>query len=164
MTRGLATGFLVASLSMPMAALANDECDFDQAYLASKMKQVAVRVPGASLSDDGVASWRSSSGARIHVAHGGCVHIGTRVEIEFAPSEKPAIRGAVIRLLEAVSTYWSPMDSRRIASALARRDIVARYEEERELWLFETRADDAFPFGLMVTVSDSAASVNWQEL
>lgn len=143
-------------------ALASEDCDFDQAYLAKRMEQIAARVPGGS-AEGGRATWRLPSGEIVRVAYGGCVDLGASVEVTNARGVKLSTREATERLLHVVSRFWSERDSRNIAAAFAGGRFSTTRKEEGG-WLVEAPANEEFPFGVTLEISDSKASVAWRSL
>lgn len=153
---------LLASLGWASTpALAGEDCDFDQAYLAKRIEQIAARVPGGSVDKDGRATWRLPSGEIVRVAYGGCVDLGTSIEVANVRNARLSTREATERLLHVVSRFWSEGDSRDIAAALADGRFSTTSKQEGG-WLFEVPSNNEFPFGFTLEISGSKASVAWQ--
>lgn len=153
---------LLASLGWVSApALASEDCDFDQAYLAKRIEQIVAHVPGGSSDKNGRATWRLPSGEIVRVAYGGCVDLGVSIEVANARGVKLSTREAVERLLHVASMFWSERDSLDIAAVLADGGFSTTPKQEGG-WLFEAPPNEEFPFGFTLEISDSKASIAWQ--
>lgn len=148
--------------AMPVLALAEDPCDFDQAAVAQQLSMKAHNVPGSRRISSTELLWAEASGRTVQISYGGCVDLGVEVSIS-----KPAGLGAPLGqddLVRAVARYWSATDARLLAEALAggRGEVQAN----GKVRVIEFGRDDseAFPLGLTVSLAPNHAWVSWKEL
>lgn len=156
---------LMALVAAPARLLAGEECDFDQAHLARYLVDLAARNPGGMVdAKEGRVTWRLRDGGSVAVGHGGCVDLGTSIQLAFASARRPPTREAIRRLLAAVATYWSPRDAMQVAAVLAAGKFKARIGGDGTVEFEADRDPDSpFPFGFTVTLSAGEAAVSWQE-
>lgn len=156
---------MMALVAAPAPLLASEECDFDQAYLASKLLDLAARHRGGTVdARERHVVWQLLDGGSVVVAHGGCVDLGTSIRLTFAPGRRPATREAIGRLLAVVSQYWAPRDAKHIAAVLAAGKFEARVGGDGTVEFEADRDPDSpFAFGFTVTLSATNVAVFWQE-
>ena len=158
--------FLTTLLSFPGFSSVEDECDFDQAYLANYLIEVSARNPGGTVNiADREISWHSDNGAVIVVSHGGCFDLGTSIKQQYPPTFKPSTEQAISDLLRAVSKYWSSKVSKDIAVILATPMYTRNILSDGTVEIEATPGPGSpFPFGFTIVVTDKDATIGWQEL
>lgn len=153
----------VLAFALPAAAQDRD-CDFDQAYLAQRMQQVAAR-HGGRLDAGGTAVWALRNGETITVASGGCVHYGTTVSLIYAPgAPTPSREVAIERLLAAVSKYWQPGAARRLQAALRAGAFETRVLDDgntEQVGALDPGAGFSFEYRLILGKRE--ARIGWEE-
>lgn len=157
---------LMTLLAFPGFISAEEECDFDQAYLANYLIEVSARNPGGTVNlQEQEITWYPDDGAVVVVSHGGCFDLGTSIKQYYPPTSKPATEQAISDLLEVVSKYWSSQTSEDIAVILAKqmytRDVLA---DGTVVFEVTPGQASAFPFGITIVVSNKDATIGWQEL
>ena len=157
---------LTILLAFPGFISAEDDCDFDQTYLANYLTAVSARNPGGTVNlHEQKITWYPDDGAVVVVSHGGCVDLGTSIKQYYPPTSRPATEQAISDLLKVVSKYWSSQVSGDIAVILAKqmytRNILADGTVEFEVAPGQA---SAFPFGFTIMVSNKDATIGWQEL
>lgn len=153
----------VLAFALPAAAQDRD-CDFDQAYLAQRMQQVAAR-HGGRLDAGGNAVWALRNGETITVASGGCVHYGTTVSLIYAPgAPTPSREIAIERLLAAVSKYWRPDAARRLQAALRAGAYETRTLDDgstEQVGALDPGAGFSFEYRLLL--GEREVRIGWEE-
>lgn len=161
-TRWLSFAAILAFASP--AAARDSDCDFDQAYLAKRMQQVAAR-HGGRLDASGNAVWMLSNGETVIVASGGCVHYGTTVSLIYAPgSAAPSREVAIERLLAAISKYWQPGAARRLQAALRAGVYETRTLDDgsaEQIGALDPGAGFSFEYRLIL--GEREARIGWEE-
>ncbi|MGH8078523.1 MAG: hypothetical protein ACREPE_14535 [Lysobacter sp.] len=133
--------------------------------MAKATTDLARRHAGATVrAEEHSVSWRLDAGDVVTVGHGGCVDLGTRVGIAFAPRPRPATAEAIRRLLGATARYWSRSDANAIAAVLMQRTFMTRVREDGTIE-YESIPDPTsrFAFGFTITVSADEVVVFWTE-
>ena len=161
-------GFLFLSftllLTCSIAALSQEKCTFDQAAVAKSFATVAARNPGAILLPEEKAyAWHPASGETIVVRHGGCVDLGTTVEVKFRRAANLTKGQAVARLLEVVSKYWSPQSAEGLRIAWAKQSFEQQASTNNAVE-YSTPKAEHFPLGFTITFSSTSVAVSWAEL
>lgn len=141
-----------------------DDCDFDQAHLDERLRQAAARHRGAKLDPvEKTATWTLPGGETVQVSHGGCVDLGTSVQLIYAKGRPaPTREAAVKRAIEAVATYWSAADARRIEAAYRRGPLREQRIRPGVIELSGLLDPDG-PFEFQLQVSSDEVSLSWQE-
>jgi len=155
----------LAMLAVALPAGAQDSgCDFDQAYFAKRMQQVAAR-HGGRLDATGAAIWKLRNGETVTVASGGCVHYGTTVSLVYAPgASEPSREVAIERLLAAVSKYWQPGAARRLQAALRAGGYETQTLEDGNVELVgKLDPGQEFSFEYRLIIGKREARISWEE-
>lgn len=154
-----------ATIASQPASEQTADCDFDQAHLAQRLRQAAARHGGAKLDPlEKTATWSLPGGETVQVGHGGCVDLGTSVKWVYAKGRPaPTREVAVKRAIEAVATYWSATDARRIEAAYRRGNLQERPVRPGVIELSGPLDPDGFSFEFHIEQSDQGVTVSWQE-
>lgn len=152
-------------LSASPAGAQDSDCDFDQAYFAKRMQQVAARHGGRLDAATGTAIWSLRNGETVTVASGGCVHYGTTVSLVYAPdAPAPSREVAIERLFAAVSKYWQPAAARRL-QALVRAGVYAtKTLDDGGIELVGSlEPGESFSFEYRLILGKHEVRISWEE-
>lgn len=160
----LAATILWLAALMPIASsTAGADCDFDQQAVRDKLGSLANANPGGVLdAENHRVTWKDPA-RTVHVEYGGCVDLGSSVSVIF--SDRVDTRTAVAEVIAATSRYRSA----GYAAAAARVLATGQFETHRPapaLVAFEAskEASPMLPFGFILEVRATQASLSWQEL
>lgn len=156
----------VAVLATASPAVAQDsDCDFDQAYFAKRMQQIAARHGGRLDPATGTAIWKLRNGETVTVASGGCVHYGTTVSLVYAPDAPvPSREVAIERLFAAVSKYWQAGDARRLQALVQAGAYATKTLDDGSTELVGSlEPGESFSFEYRLILGKHEVRISWEE-
>ncbi|ALN78337.1 hypothetical protein [Lysobacter antibioticus] len=165
MNRSIRWMLSLAMLAVALPAGAQDsDCDFDQAYFAKRMQQIAAR-HGGRLDATGTAIWKLRNGETITVASGGCVHYGTTVSLVYAPgASAPSREVAIDRLFATVSKYWQPAAARRLQALVRTGAYQTRTLDDGSTELVGSLdPGQGFSFEYRLILGKHEVRISWEE-
>lgn len=146
----------------PTRAMAQDDCIFDRAGVARQLSAKAKKVVGAKRVSPTEYRWVEPSGRIATIGYGGCVDLGAKVSVS-----RPVRVGAPLGehdLIQAVAKYWSAIDAKSLAEALAGSRGEERVEGNVRVADFGPGAGGTFSLGFTVSLSPDHVEVSWQDL